>query len=317
MYEDLTEVFNRFYEKYKDKRIIFCGHRHSDIDAIASAYALSEAFPNSIVAYVDEMDTPAKHLCETMGIKANDIKEINLDEYDGVVAVDTSSSILMPIDKSKIIGIFDHHTENENTIKAKFEIKDENARSTAEIVANVMGFKFNKNVATALATAIISDTYRFITASHTTLETFNKLMNMSGKEYEELLNLAYPKRHYDEVNAILTAFKRAEWEEINGYTIVWSHVSSAGSSAAGKLAEVGDIAIVVSWDEKLNATKVSLRGGPFEPLRLDKVANHLGKIFSGGGGGHPKAAGALCREKPEVVLRYGVQLIKERLKSLN
>jgi nanoRNase/pAp phosphatase (c-di-AMP/oligoRNAs hydrolase) len=314
MSETAMDSFDAFFRKYDKARIAFVAHSRADIDSIASAYVLKKRFRNSILLVPHDMTYSAGKLIEQFGIKFETLDTIDVKGLEGVVSVDASNYGLFELDKSiKVVAVFDHHQKAYNGFTGEFNFIDPNAKSTAEIVADILEKELDKEDAAMLAAAIIMDTARFKSANSSTFGILFKLVEKSKKDYTELLSLAYPPLPSDEKIAILKAMQRVEFFEHKGFVIAISKVNAKIGESASLISDAADAAFVAQYDETEKKTLMSARANQHFPVPLNAVMEEIGKKYGGSGGGHFKAAGAFARARPEEVLDYCVELLMREI----
>jgi nanoRNase/pAp phosphatase (c-di-AMP/oligoRNAs hydrolase) len=309
------ESFEKFLFKHKQDKLVISSHRKVDIDGLACALALSKLFPNSVLAFND-LDEGAKGLSQKLNIESVALDELDIAQYSGLIVVDTASYVLLEqARKWKILLVIDHHHGEGRNMEAELMIVDENSPSSAEIVAGLLG-DISAEVAYALSAAIISDTARFKAGSADTFETLAKLMKIADAKYPDLLSVAEPELRSDVKMAVLKAFQRVNFIYASGYVIATSEVGSNESDAAQLISDVADVAFVASWKDKEKETRISARARKSFPVALNEVMKEVGESFSGGGGGHPKAAGASAKAHTQEVLKECVELVSLKLSAL-
>lgn len=305
--------FEAFVKKNRYSRFIIAMHRNGDIDALAAAYALQSVFTNSIVAVSDKMDENATSLAAVLGMDVKMLDSLDKKEFDGWIVVDTNTYELLKEARGQNIKlIIDHHHADEHMIKAETEIRDEDAPSTAEIVASLLPDVDGK-VAFALACGIISDTARFKNGRAETFAIVAELIKKSGKSYIEILCHAEPERSPNTKIAVLKSFQRVKMNVVKNFVVATSDVGSNESDASSALAEVADIVFVASWKEEEKESRVSSRARKGVPIQLNEIMYEVASRFNGKGGGHPKAAGCSAKARPEEVLQECVKVIIEKL----
>jgi len=318
MRKDLKEII----ASLKEKRLIITSHRKPDIDSISSVFVFKELLPKATIALTKEKDESAKKLMDYLGISASDINEIDLSQYDGLVVLDTSSTVLVPAAKgAKVFLLIDHHQPQGRDVKADFEILDEKAPATSEIIAhlldkdNALG-QISEKAAFALACGIVFDTARFKSARKETFEILAKLMEKARVDYEFIRRYAEPQKKRDEILAILRGFQRVEIFESGNYIIATSSVGSSASEVATILAEVAHVAFVAEWKEQEKETRLSARACNDFPFPLNEIAAAAAEELGGKGGGHKKAAGlSVKNKKPEEVLKACLRAFSNRSSS--
>jgi len=315
MRKNLREVLSLL----EGKKIVLTSHRKPDIDSVASLFAFKELLPGAVVAVTEEKDESAAHLLDFLGMDVRNISEIDLSSYDGLIVLDTSSTVLVPAaKKAKVLLTVDHHQAQGRDVKAEIEIIDENAPATSEIIGLLLqesGLldKISKKAAFALACGIVFDTARFKSARKETFAVLGMLMERAGVDYEQIRNYAEPEKKRDERLALLRAFQRVEIYEADGYIVATSSVSSNASDAAAMLAEAAHVAFVAEWKEKEKETRLSARASKEFPFALNEIAAKAAEKLGGKGGGHKKAAGLSAKnKKPEEVLKACLEILKEK-----
>jgi len=287
-------------------------HRRPDVDALSSAYVMAKRLGGRI-AFEEEPDTSAKVLAEKLSISWLPLEEAR----PPYVVVDSSSKVLVRLPSYEdVVAVIDHHRENENTFHAPIEVKDPSAQSTAELVAGLIGVEnLDRDEAFALATGIYTDTNLFYAANNRSMSLFTTLLERSGRPFQEVVEVGYPKREWDEMKALAEGMRRLSYEKIGDLFTVFTEVGTKAGTLSNVFSKLFDLAFVLSWDDKEKATRVSARASKYVDVDLSSLMFQLGKAFSGGGGGHRKAAGALCYAPPERVKEAIVGLLKERLEG--
>lgn len=310
--------FSDFIAKYKNKKIAIGIHRHADLDALCSAYALSTIFSASAINSPDEMNSEAKHFAEKFGINVFTFNQIKKEEFEGMIIVDCGSYVMIEeARKWNVLCIVDHHQKSpeKERIMAELEILDANACSTAQIISNILP-EINEKAAFALAVGIVADTARFRNGSVQTFEELTKLLKISEKGYGEVLEYAEPEKEADEKMQIVSAFRNAEMHVYKNFVIATTVVSTKEGESSSALSDFADIAFAGSWKSKENETRISARARKHVPIKLNEVMVNIGMQFSGTGGGHIKAAGANAKVKPEVALAACIDATKDALDKI-
>ena len=312
------DSFDEFFRKFGNAKLAFVAHSRADIDSIASAYVLKKRFRNSILLVPNETTYSAGKLIESFGIKFETLKTIDIKDFEGVVSVDASNYGLFEIDKAvKIVAVFDHHQKAYNGFEGEFNFINSDAKSTAEIVVSILERELDKEDATLLGAAIISDTSRFKSANNETFGMLFKLIEKSKKDYSEILSLAYPPLPNDEKIAILKAMQRVEFFEHKGFVIALSRVNAKIGEASSMLSDAADAAFVAQYSETEKRTMVSARASPYFPVPLNGIMAEAGKKYKGSGGGHFKASGASGYVKAEEMLEFCLEALKQEIDKRN
>jgi len=299
-----------------EKRIVITAHRKADIDAVASIFAINEKLDDAVIAVSEETDEGAENLLAHLGVPVTDLEALNPEHYDGLVLLDTSTSVLVPSAKNwKVVLVIDHHQPEGRDIEGEYNIIEPDVPSTSEIIANGLDFNVSAKAAFALSCGIVSDTARFKSARKETFLTLGKLMEISGSTYEEILKYSDYEKKKDERIAILKGFQRTQFFEAGWYLLATSQVGSHGSDVASFLAEVAHASFVGDYKEREDETRISSRASKEFPVALNEVMSKVGKELGGEGGGHKKAAGCSIKgQRVDETLQKCVEITREMLK---
>lgn len=314
----LAGKFRSFLEGHRESRLVVTGHKNFDLDALCCCYALAESFPNCTLAYPDKMDAPAKAFAEKMGMEFVELGKLEPSEFGGMVVVDCSTTVLLPEAKKwEVKMVIDHHHPQEggNGIKTGLLLRDEDAPSTAEMLAEILP-SVSAEAAQVLAVAVISDTARFKSARASTFSALASLMGRCGKEYAELLADAEPELELEEKLFVLEMFKNMRIRAHGGYSIATVVVPAHESLVSSSLSEFADVVFAANWNAEERESRVSSRARKHVAVPLNVVMRKAATELGGGGGGHPKAAGCSSKERPEATLERCVEVfIRELEKS--
>jgi nanoRNase/pAp phosphatase (c-di-AMP/oligoRNAs hydrolase) len=304
----LRETFAEFWKKYREKKIAIATHNRADVDALSSAYALSKAFPYSIICTSEEMSEGAKMLAEKLDVHPAELSTLKKEEFEGLVVVDTSAYTLVPQAKGwKILCIVDHHRKEGRDIKGDYEVIDEAAPSAAEIVAEICP-TIDKDSAFGLCVGIIADGARFKSARANTFNVLHNMMHIAKADYSELLSYAEPEPKQEAKIAILSAMKRLNFVYAAGYIIATTEVGSNEADSASLISEAADVCFVAKWKDREKETRISSRARRSVKVPLNQVMAEVAKELGGAGGGHPKAAGAALKVHTEEALKKCVEV---------
>ena len=307
-----AEFFNRLLDY---RNILYLCHRNADPDAVSSAFALSEAIGGT-VGLVDGCNRVAAVLIERLGIEVVDVP--NPADYGFVVVVDTSTKAQLNDLELTRYCVIDHHTTTALTENAEFYLH-RNSTSTVEIVYNIlkaMGAPINRRVGIGMLTGIVTDTGHFKHASADTFRVVSKIIEDSGVEYGEVLDLmAATPQDISMRIAILKAASRLELDRVQDMLIASSHVSSFGGSASSMLINIGaDVAFVgTSKGESVRISARAKRDAVSAGVNLGQLMEDISNEYNGTGGGHSGAAGIdvigdmkevldKCRERTKKIL---------------
>lgn len=304
--------FHEFLSHYKNEKIVITTHTKADADGLASAFALSKVFENSVVCIQDEMNESAKQLAQRLNIEPRKLSSVNKRDYKGMILVDTSSYTLAPEAKNwKLLCIIDHHQSEGRDADAEVMIIDSNSPSTAEIISSLVE-EVDEQVAFALSVAIISDGARFKSARANTFKELAKLMKRSKGGYPEMLEIAEPEMKGEAKIAVLKAMQRVKTTIAGGYIIATSEVGSNESDAAALISEAADVVFVASWKDKERESRISARARKHVKIPLNEVMSEVGSSLNGAGGGHAKAAGASVKAHTEEALQKCIDIFIEK-----
>ena len=308
-----AETLEAFRKEHGGKRFAITSHRNADIDALSSMYALKSVFPEAVLALPDKIEEPAREFAKEIGMEGERLSSLDPRDFEGLAVVDTSAPSLLPgAEAWRKILIIDHHHRNGFMFEAEFEIRDEHAPSTAEMLALLIP-EMGGKVAFALACGIVSDTARFKNGRRETFEQLLRLMGISKKSYMEILEWGEPEPTLKLKGEVLGALQKMKITSAGSVLIATVEVRDNESFIASSISEFADIAVAAKWKASERATKVSVRARKSVDVQMNEVMAQAGKEFGGAGGGHPKAAGCFAKERPNIVLRRIIEIAKERL----
>ncbi|MGP8322946.1 MAG: DHH family phosphoesterase [Methanosarcinaceae archaeon] len=285
-----VEFYNRLLDYHN---ILFLCHRNADPDAVSSAFALSEAIGGTI-GLVDGSNRVASLLIDRLELDIVDVPDPF--DYEFTVVVDTSTSAQLNDIQLKNYCVIDHHMTTALTENADFFLH-QNASSTAEIVFNVLRFMeapVMRRTALGLMTGIITDTGHFKHANPSTFRTMADIIEVSGVEYAEVLELmAATPQDISMRIAMLKSATRAQIERVDDWLVVLSNVSSFGGSASSMLINIGaDVSLVgTSRDDTIRISGRAKRDAVSAGVNLGRIMEDISEHYQGTGGGHAGAAG--------------------------
>ncbi|MBS7648673.1 MAG: DHH family phosphoesterase [Candidatus Bathyarchaeia archaeon] len=312
--------------------LILC-HQNADPDAVCSSYAFSKLlkyFKPEIaieIASPESVSKISKTILERFSITViNDKPRFN--EVDIIFMLDTNTMQQLgewgeQVSKSsKPIIVIDHHAPHPETEKiASLCVYREDVSSTCEIVYFLfkeVGIKPTKDVAEAIFLGTAFDTKHFTLARSPTFKVIADLVDL-GVDAQEVLQLLTAPMDLSERIARLKACRRMKLVRIHGWLVALSHVGSFQASAARTLIDVGaDLAIVGSQEK--NKISISIRSSHEfyckTGVHLGKdLANPLGELLNGMGGGHSTSAGVNGVGDLEMAFKHAAKILKEKLKS--
>jgi len=296
------------FKKYvlNSAEVAVLSHVNADPDAVSSMISMKELLKalkkevNVKQIAPEGVSKASSQLLSTFKERFN--TDATLSEVDLIILVDTSSPILLggleesfKTFKGKMV-VVDHHNPSPDLPKRSLRFIDEGAYSACELVLslyNGLSVKPSRKVARLLLTGMMFDTGHFTMGRLKTFEAAVQLLKL-GAEVEESMNLLQFKLERPEKLARLKAASRCRLYDADGWIIAFSEVGSYQASAARSLIAVGaDLAVVCGVAEgelrvNLRATKAFTDACGH--LGRD-IAEPMGKLLGGSGGGHETAAG--------------------------
>tara|TARA_Y100000310_G_C20702171_1_gene830944 strand:+ start:8416 stop:9426 length:1011 start_codon:yes stop_codon:yes gene_type:complete len=290
----------------KNKNIFLITHSGADVDAIASAGALSLILEenNSVqIAVPEHIAIPAKKLAKKAGI--NYKISPNFGQADTIILLDFNSWDMVggmaPAIKafSGKKYLVDHHTKSSDQL-----VPSKNTWVEAEAVATcIMIYNWaksskialGKEAAALLAAGITADSAHFLIADANTFLAMSELLRMGENKFSQILEFLRVERDFSEKIAMLKAAKRSRIFKLGNFIAVISEVGAFEADSANALIRIGaDLAF--AGNSENNELKISGRASQSVQkkagLDLAKdVFQPLGKFFEGSGGGHAGAAG--------------------------
>ena len=291
-------------------------HSNADPDAVGSAYALAQAFPNITMGVYEGVSKSSKKLINKIGAEV--VVNPDLNDFEKFFVVDTSTPSLLGTlanDIKKPI-IIDHHAKT-SWENAKMYYHDEKP-SCAEIIYEILkkaNFKMNRNVGFGILAGIITDTGRFRRADVETLKIFTSIMEETKITMDEVLSLVEEKPDKSEKIALLKAGQRLKYGVVNNFVIAYSMIGAFEGSASRALTSLGaDVAVI--GRQKNNEFVVIARSKNSVPVHLGEMMDEIGRETGNSGGGHKGAAGLNGAGDAEAMMNICVQKLKEELRNI-
>lgn len=279
------------------KEVWLTTHRHADIDAYCSVYALHKILASkgikTKIYFPEDINDDAKRLTSSLPLESNE----KFEDSSITIILDTNNpSLLSNISITKAI-IIDHHPLIENSIRG-IEFIDTNASSTCEVICRLVRkskIKIEHDIALALLLGIYADSQHLALANDKCIECVYYLTRFTSLDVVK--NLLTNERNYMERIARLKAIKRAELYKVEDKNLIIaiSMVGSYNASAAKALIDAGaDLSIVGSnRDCYIFSMRASNR---FHSLTNIHLGIDIASKISKNGGGHASAA-AFTAEK--------------------
>jgi len=282
-----------------------------DMDACSSAVAFEELAKKTSKAKLEfaisgTLNRDGEKILKMFGLKAKKLKEVNLEDFDKLVLLDTSEDLVKDIVKKfKDVLVLDHHVQSKTFTHAV---------STTEIIFDLFRqnkVKITEKAAKAITFGIISDTAGLRFAKTRTFEILSELLKENKLEYQKLLEEIAEEKEVSEKLAWLKAAQRLQVHNVGDKILVISKVGGFESSAASKLMALGaDVALVIS--HKPNETRIV--GRAKTGYNLAEVFQEVASEVSGTGGGHPGAAAMnFPPEKEKEALAKVIKFVKAQL----
>ena len=317
----MSTIDNILEEINKAQTIAILTHENPDGDAIGSALGLYNALkqmgknPDVIIPEYPRIFEFLPNVCE---IK----KESNVEKYDLAISVDCATVKMLNgfskyFENAKFKISIDHH--GTNTMYADINFVNPDAPACSQIILVILeqlNVEITKEIGTCILTGIITDTggfkYQGVTA-----ETFefvawllNKGVNVSDV-YRRVLQVR-TKANF-ELNRIAT--NRIEFLEDG--KVAYTYITKEDEENVGS--ESGDHEGIVEVGRDVDGVEVSIfirqtEKGCKISLRSNEYVNVSDVCLMFGGGGHPKAAGALMQGSIEQVKERILYQIRGQLK---
>lgn len=307
-------------ELSKGGRTVAVLHGNADPDAVASAYAVKDAFGDVTIWTPGGIDRLAKILVAHLGIKVDESPES--PPRDRLLVLDTSGPEQLPagLDLTDAI-VVDHHSRNSKWDSAKVYYADDTKSSCAEIVVELVRAgdrRIGREAALALMLGMLTDTGTFKFARPAALKTYAGLMEEHGIHMDEVLELLSVETDISERISQLKGAQRLKYWKVGDHIVAASMGSAFEASVCKGLIALGaDIAFVGSQRGEMfrisaRATQAVVREG----VHLGKLLGDVGSETSNGGGGHPGAAGITGKGDVEAILNISVENAVKLLRKL-
>lgn len=280
-------------------------HKNADLDALASAYYLSEVFGDCVIAS-DGLDRFAKNAAQTLDIAVEN--EVDGD-YEEIITVDAASREHLGKFRDMWIDVvYDHHESN--NIEAPRRYVKVEYSSCAEMVYDMHRIMPSRKVAMLLMAGIISDTIWFRYANARTMQIAGQLMEKHDIKMEEIKTLVELPVNFGEKISVLKGFQRLIYRTVGDKIAIATRVSANESTVAMTLLPYADVVLVASSRKK----NVRIIGRSRE-LNLLEIFAQIADDFCCTYGGHKNAAGMSCEGDLEAILNSTLKLASERLKG--
>jgi nanoRNase/pAp phosphatase (c-di-AMP/oligoRNAs hydrolase) len=299
-------------EALKGKNKVIVVHGNADMDAVGSAYAMTECFPPAVIYAPGGVDRVAKMVMEKLGVTILD--ECDLSLYETVVVVDTSSPEqfkpgTVTIPKGSIV--IDHHIPTDKWDDMQF-ICDDSKVACCEIVYEIIdasNVKMNRNVGMALLCGMLTDSGHFSFANAQMLRTFSDVMDATGIGMDEAMDFPRSEVGMSERVAVMKGMERSKFDRVGDMIVATSQGGSFEASVCKALLNAGaDVVFVGSQRDDMfrlsaRADQEMVRRG----IHLGEIMKDIGKETITDGGGHSGAAGLSGIGDTEAMLHICMQ----------
>lgn len=308
------------------KNILIISHLNPDGDTLGSMCGMFSAIKDNFKKNADMLllsKVPAIYEFLPYAGEARLLETYDKSrEYDLVINVDIAAydrmcGAAVLFDRAKFTVNIDHHKTNNSY--AKLNLISPTASSTGEVLYDLMkemGWKISLNTATALYTAILTDTgsFRFDNTGEKTFKTASELVAI-GVKPAVIYKHCYESNTKGLVQFQAYCLSKAVFEDNDkiAYAVIYKKDMEkfcAGEDCTEGLAEklraivTTDIAFIVK-EIGVNISKVSMRSKVFD-------VSDICSVF--GGGGHSQAAGCVIKAAPASVVAKVLEEIRKRKK---
>ena len=306
----------------KASNIFVVGHRHLDLDAIASNIGIVEyvkSFNKKPIIIINDNRKEAgvkKILDKVEGryhIEKSSKIKYRINDESLLIITDTNKEMLLQdpsiVSLFKNIIIIDHHEYNETSISKALIVVDDKVSSASEMVTyllNEKNIKISSDIATVLLSGIVLDTNNF--AIKTSKETFYAayLLSSLGADENKVQSLLKQDiKDYIERSKILLNVKIVDNVAI---TVAKASIIYRRED----LARVADILLQFHNIEasivigKIENNKVGISGRSIGKLNIGDVLE-----FTGGGGNAYEAASQISGTKLREVEDNILEILKK------
>ena len=236
-------------EKLRTGKKLVLLHGNADPDALGSSYAIYRSFPDVTVASFGGMARISKVIDSKLDFPV--LETADLNDYDYLVAVDTSCKEQLGVDISgHEVIVIDHHADNGGWGDHQLSYIDDTKKSCAEIVFELItraGASIDRSTGLALAAGMMTDSGHFRYANPALMRTFASVLEASGLEIDEVMDLIDLEPDVSERVSQLKGAQRMRFERKGEFIVATSLGSSHESSVCKSLLALGaDVSFVGS-----------------------------------------------------------------------
>jgi len=316
---------NKIAEKtLKSKKILICMHVDPDGDTIGSACGLASALKKlkKDVELYSSSKIPDIYKFLNYAEKVKHKIE-KTKKYDALVALDCADSKRIPDfeqlkKQCKIIINVDHHIDNSLFGDINFV---KNISSTGEIVyelIKMLKVEINKDIATALFSAIITDTgnFRYSNTSAKVFKIASDLVEKGANPHFISTNI-YESKTMAEINILATALNKIKIV-FNG-KVAYSALTKKEIDKAKAIEE--NMSSIADFVRTLKGVEIAafLRETNDGKIKINlRSKNRNVRIIAKelGGGGHTKSAGVIINCSLNKAINTLLKTIKNKWKQL-
>jgi len=304
-------------------RTLVSFHSLADVDAVASAYALTTLLPRAVIRAPDRPNSPARKLLQALGREVPLLEEGELRDFDNCVLVDVSSAELLAgfgkqfqdfAKRRKLICV-DHHLHSKK-IKRAVHHSFPHRASCSEIIYEILCMsrkKVSDEAALALAAGIAADTAVFSSANSYTFSAFASLLKQLEQKkvtYAKVLEFANPAPDVSYKLSVAKAMQRAKFYEVGkGRERIVIGVTQAHSFelyCAIALLQAADYAF--AFNDREGRMSGARSRHNTQGASVGKIMEAAGKAMHGNGGGHETVGGA--SGKPELAAKAAAECVR-------
>ncbi|HHT76126.1 MAG: DHH family phosphoesterase [Methanomassiliicoccaceae archaeon] len=293
-------------------------HSNADPDALGSAFAIQQAFGEVTIAAPGGMDRVSKMVATKLSIVIEE--SVDLEGFDLVIAVDSSSPEQVGVDGASVSVVIDHHAPT-GQWKVPLQYIDESRRSCAEIVLDILhaaGHVVGRNTGLALAAGMLTDSGHFRFANPALLDSMSMVLREAGISMDEVMDLTEMESDVSERVSQLKGAQRLRFERIGERIAAISQGSAHESAVCRAIIMAGaDVAFVGSQrDERFRISARAKQDIVRKGLHLGRLLDEVGGETDNSGGGHAGAAGLTGVGDVEAVLNMCMSRALDFLREL-
>ena len=308
-------------ELLKAEKKVILVHGNADMDAIGSAYALSVCFPTGDIFAPGGVDRVAGMVAEKLNITVHE--ELDIDEYDLVVVVDTSSpEQLKPFAREIPKGslVIDHHKPSGKWDNTNF-LCDDAKVSCCEIIMEIIesaGAEMSRDASLALLGGMLTDSGHFQYAKPDMMRSFADLLQKSEIHMDEVFNLTRSQITISERIAVMKALSRAKFDHVGDMIVSVSYGGSFEASSCRAFTLSGaDVAFVGSQrDEEFRISARATQDAVRKGIHLGNILSVISGETETDGGGHGGAAGISGIGDVEAMLHMCMQKTMDEFREI-